>query len=75
MAYRCPACERTILSRRNKLCGFCREPLPAELLFTPAEVEAIEAAERERALARELREKERLAAARRASDGRDYSGG
>ena len=35
MAYRCPACNRTILSRRNKLCSFCREPLPAELLFTP----------------------------------------
>ena len=75
MAYLCPACNRKILSRRNKLCGFCGGALPAELLFTPAEVEASEAAERERALARELREKERLEAARKASYGRDYSGG
>jgi hypothetical protein len=60
MAYHCPACGRTILSRRTKLCGFCREPLPAELLFTPAEVEEIEADERERALARKLREEERV---------------
>ena len=75
MAYLCPTCNRKILSRRNKLCGFCREALPAELLLTPAEVGAIEAAERERALARELSEKERLEAARKASYGWDYSGG
>ena len=60
MAYYCPACNRTILSRRNKRCGFCQEPLPAELLFTPAEVEEIEAGERERALAIKLREEERV---------------
>ena len=65
MAYHCPACSRKILSRRNKLCSFCGEPLPAEVLFTPAEVEEIEAAERERALARKLREDERIKAARR----------
>src|SRR5690242_2099276 len=75
MAYLCPTCNCKILSRRNKLCGFCREALPAELLLTPAEVGAIEAAERERALARELSEKERLEAARKASYGWDYSGG
>ena len=75
MAYRCPACNRTILSRRNKLCSFCGKQLPTELLFTQAEVEKIEAAERERARASELRENERLEAARKASDGRDYSGG
>ena len=66
MAYQCPACSRSILSRRNKLCSFCGAQLPAELLFTPAEVEAIEAAEQQRALARKLREEERLEAARRA---------
>lgn len=65
MAYTCPACERSILSRRNKLCSFCGKPLPPELLFTPAEVEAIEAAERERALARKLREEKRIADAYR----------
>ena len=63
-----------MLSRRNKLCSFCREPLPAELLFTPAEVEKIEATERARALASKLREEERLAAAKRNSS-MDYSGG
>jgi hypothetical protein len=66
MAYQCPACSRSILSRRNKLCSFCGAQLPAELLFTPAEVEAIEAAERQRALARKLREEERQEAAMRA---------
>ncbi len=66
MAYQCPACSRSILSRRNKLCSFCGAPLPAELLFTQAEVEAIEAAERQRALARKLRDEERQEAALRA---------
>ncbi|MDG3002238.1 zinc ribbon domain-containing protein [Paludisphaera mucosa] len=77
MAYRCPACGRAILSRRNKLCGFCGEPLPAESLFTTAEVEAIEAAERERALARKLREEGRAKAAakREAEFGGGSSGG
>ena len=67
MAYHCPACSRAILSRRNKLCSFCGAPLPAELLFTPAEVEEIEAAERERALARKLREEKRVEAAIRSA--------
>jgi len=71
MAYHCPACSRPILSRRNKLCSFCEKPLPAELLFTAAEVAAIEAAERERAIAIKLREEKR-AEARRAND---YDGG
>ena len=75
MAYLCPACNRKVLSRRSELCSFCREPLPAELLLTAAEVEAVEAAERERALARELRERKRQEAARKASYGPDYSGG
>ena len=75
MAYHCPACSRKILSRRNKLCGFCREPLPAELLFTPAEVEEIEMAERERELASKLREEERMETAKRNALFTDYSGG
>ena len=75
MAYRCPACNRAILSRRNKLCGFCREPLPAELLLTPAQIEKIEAAERARALASKLREEKRAEAARRFVAPVDYSGG
>jgi uncharacterized Zn finger protein (UPF0148 family) len=75
MAYHCPACSRPILSRRNKLCSFCGKQLPPELLFTPAEVEKIEAAERERALARKLREEERVDAAKRNAAAADYSGG
>ena len=54
MAYHCPASSRAILSRRNKLCSFCGEPLPAELVFTPAQIEEIEAEERARALASKL---------------------
>ena len=53
MRLRCPTCNRPILSRRNKLCSFCQKPLPAELLFTPAQVEEIEAAESERQRARQ----------------------
>jgi hypothetical protein len=60
MRLRCPTCSRPILSRRNKLCSFCQKPLPAELLFTLAEVEMIEAAEAERKLLRELRQEERV---------------
>jgi hypothetical protein len=75
MAYHCPACSRAILSRRNKLCGFCGEPLPAELLLTPAQIEKIEAAERARALAAKLREEKRAEAARRIAASMDFSGG
>jgi hypothetical protein len=71
MPFRCPTCDRAILSRRNPLCGFCQQPLPAELLFTPAEIQMIEAGERERALARTLREEKRAREAEKArlSDG------
>jgi hypothetical protein len=62
MAYHCPGCSRPILSRRNNLCSFCGAMLPANLLFAPAEIAAIEATERERALARELRAAERVEA-------------
>jgi predicted amidophosphoribosyltransferase len=76
MAYLCPACSRAILSRRNKLCSFCGKPLPADLLFTAAEIAKIEAAERERAIAREGREEEREEARkRRANDLVNFSGG
>jgi predicted amidophosphoribosyltransferase len=75
MAYHCPACSRATLSRRNKLCSFCGEPLPAELLFTPAQIEKIEAAERARALASKLRAEQRAEAAKRIADSMDFSGG
>jgi uncharacterized Zn finger protein (UPF0148 family) len=60
MALHCPTCKATILSRRNKLCCSCQNPLPAELLFTASQVEEIEAAERERENRRRLRQEERL---------------
>jgi predicted amidophosphoribosyltransferase len=75
MAYHCPACSRAILSRRNKLCSFCGEPLPAELLFTPAQIAKIEAAERARALASKLRAEQRAEAAKRIAGSMDFSGG
>ncbi len=75
MAYHCPACSRQILSRRTKLCGYCREPLPAELLLTPDQIAQIEAAERARALAAKLREEKREEARQRFIAQMDYSGG
>ena len=70
----CPSCERAILSRRNKRCSFCQEPLPDELLFTPAQVEAIEFAERERKRLSDLRDAERAKAVKQRSMG-DFGGG
>ena len=74
MAYHCPACSLAILSRRNKLCGFCGEPLPAELLFTPAQIEKIEADEKARSLASKLREEKRAEAARLIAEQGDFGG-
>lgn len=51
----CPSCHRLLYSRRHKTCGFCGAELPPEVLFTVAELAAIDA------------EKEALAA-RRAKD-------
>jgi hypothetical protein len=48
MAYDCPHCKRTVLSRRSGICGYCLNPLPSETLLTAAEVEEIEAEERDR---------------------------
>jgi hypothetical protein len=72
MPLRCPTCDRAILSRRNPLCGFCQQPLPAELLFTRAEIQKIEAEERERALAAARRAEMR---AREAEKARPCDGG
>jgi hypothetical protein len=38
---RCPGCHSIIYSRRHKLCGVCGQPLPGELLFSPAEAEQV----------------------------------
>ncbi len=42
MSYQCPKCQGVVYNRRNRLCGFCGAELPAELLFTQAEIEALD---------------------------------
>ena len=58
MAYDWPHCKRKVLSRRSGICGYCLEPLAAEILMTAAELEKVEAEERDR----ERRSKERAEA-------------
>ena len=41
-SYLCPKCGRLIYNRRLNTCGFCGEKLPAELLFSPAELEVLD---------------------------------
>ena len=41
-SYLCPKCGRLIYNRRLNTCGFCGEKLPAELLFSPAEIEVLD---------------------------------
>jgi hypothetical protein len=40
--FQCPKCERPIVSRRNQLCQYCGAELPESLLFTKAEIEALD---------------------------------
>jgi hypothetical protein len=40
--YRCPKCQRLLYDRRRKKCMWCNHELPAELLFTPEEMEKLE---------------------------------
>ncbi|HTD65902.1 MAG TPA: hypothetical protein VK846_05145 [Candidatus Limnocylindria bacterium] len=39
MSHHCPTCNGVLYDRRRKACGFCGAAVPAELLFTPAELE------------------------------------
>ena len=52
MSYQCPNCRGVLYDRRRKTCGFCGAVVPAELLFTPSELEDLrkeaEAAEQRR---------------------------
>ena len=41
MEFRCPFCNAPIYSRKNKICGVCEKPLPAELLFSGEQVKAL----------------------------------
>jgi hypothetical protein len=38
MEFRCPHCQSPIYSRKNKICGVCEKPLPAELLLSDKQV-------------------------------------
>src|SRR5947209_2809675 len=42
MSYHCPKCNGVIYNRRNSTCGICGAELPANLLFTEMEVEALD---------------------------------
>lgn len=72
MAQHCPHCQARVYSRRNRLCSSCHGPLPAGLLYSPSELEAVEAEERERERQASLREERRRAEAERAME---YGGG
>ena len=41
MEFRCPFCNAPIYSRKNKICGVCEKPLPAELLFNDEQVKSL----------------------------------
>ena len=71
MSYHCPKCQGLVYNRRHKLCGFCGTELPPEMLFTQAEIEALdkEAAEQEeRRKRRAAKEQEMEAELQRAAD-------
>jgi len=41
MEYRCPYCNAPIYSRKNRICGVCEKPLPAELLLSDEQIAAL----------------------------------
>jgi len=72
MSLNCPTCNREVYSRRHKRCGFCGAELPAEFLFTEAELALLDAEAEQRRQERRDREekaaKEAAEAARWAND-------
>lgn len=56
MSYHCPSCNGVLYDRRRKACGFCGAEVPAEFLFTPAELEHLRV---EEALAEERQQQQR----------------
>ena len=69
-----PTCNRPLLSRRIPRCSFCQAPIPAELLFTPAEIAKIEAEEKARELAAIQRDEKRAEEAAKARSVNDCGG-
>jgi hypothetical protein len=47
MSLQCQKCSGVVYDRRRKTCGFCGADLPAEMLFTPAEIAALNRKEAE----------------------------
>lgn len=43
MRYRCPDCNFPVFNRRVSKCESCGAPLPAEMLYTKEQAEAIDA--------------------------------
>jgi hypothetical protein len=66
MSAKCPFCSSVIYSRRNVLCGVCGRQLPAELLFSGSEREAVE-----RDLNEAKRRRQLASAERRVREARD----
>lgn len=52
----CPSCNRALMSRVSPLCSWCGTMVPAELLFSPEEIQKIE--EEEAAVRKERAAKE-----------------
>ena len=74
VSYHCPKCNGLVYNRRHKLCGFCGAELPAEILFTQPELDAMAKMEAEAEQRRQLektqeeaQEKERREKLRRSS--------
>jgi hypothetical protein len=74
MAYDCPHCKRKVLSRRSGLCSYCLNPLPSEICMTAAELEKVEAEERDRERRRKERAEAKLIEKIRNSFGDDGGG-
>ena len=47
MSLCCPKCSGVVYDRRRRTCGFCGVELPAELLFSAAEIAALNRKEAE----------------------------
>jgi hypothetical protein len=47
MSLQCPKCNGAVYDRRRKTCGFCGAALPAEMLFSAAEIEVLNRKEAE----------------------------
>jgi hypothetical protein len=47
MEFRCPNCYAPIYSRKNKICGVCEKPLPAECLLSEKQIAFLQKQEAE----------------------------